>query len=169
MTDTNRGVSRSMNSRAIRSPRAVRKRGDHPLAGVDRHIAEARLAPRHRSSSVSASTWTTTEIAGKLLDGRLDVVLERRRQRHRHAVIRPAQQLLADLDREIARAVDDRQDPDPRADRQEVVGGIGESLINRSVRMALSPGIQAASRHARGRRPDAALECFIRLLFSVTS
>ena len=33
-----------MNSRAIRSPRAVRKRGDHSLAGVDRHVAEAGLA-----------------------------------------------------------------------------------------------------------------------------
>ena len=56
---SNRGVSMSMNSRAIRSPMAVRRRRDHSLARVDRHVAEAGLGRRRGPSS-----WATTEMAG---------------------------------------------------------------------------------------------------------
>src|SRR5947209_6570477 len=78
------------------------KNGDHPLARVDRHVVEAialSIAPDDRRDG------------RQKLDRRLDVVLERRRQRHGDAVIRPRQQLLADPDGEVARAVDDRQGP----------------------------------------------------------
>ena len=52
-----------------RDPLAARgpQGGDHALAGVDRHVAEAGLGSPSESPSawpVSASTWTTTEIRG---------------------------------------------------------------------------------------------------------
>ncbi len=95
--------------------------GDHTLTGVDRDIAEARL-PLGLVIVGSRVDLNHYRDHGQSVNGRLHVLLERRRQRYRHAVIWPAQQLFAHLDRVIAGTVDDRQDPDPWADRQEVVG-----------------------------------------------
>ncbi len=75
VTATNRGVSRSMNSRAMRSPRAVRKRGDHALAGVDRHVTEAG-SPLGFIRTGLGVDLNDDRNSRKLFDGRFDVLLE---------------------------------------------------------------------------------------------
>ena len=90
---------------------------DHTLAGIDGHVAEAKLGV----VTVNVELGDGRD-GWQPLDALLDVVLKRGRQRHGHTVIRATEQLLAHPDREIARAMNDRQHPDPRTDRQKIVG-----------------------------------------------
>ena len=107
----------SMNSRAIRSPMAVRRAAITPWQGSIGHVAESELG------ILAVDVELSDDRDGRQpLDALLDILLKRRRQGHGQAVIRAAEQLLAHPDRKVARAVNDRQHPDPRTDRQKIVG-----------------------------------------------
>ena len=94
------------------------ERGDHSLARIDGNVTEAQLGV----VAIGVELSNDGDF-GKSLDGLLDIVLERRRQRHGDAIVRPLEDLLAHPDREIARAVDDRHHADPLADPEEIIGG----------------------------------------------
>ena len=101
MCGSNRGVSRSMKARGIRSPQRQPQRGDDPLARVDRHVAEA--ARRRRRA--------------RLRRRRRLAAAARRRARPRPgttaAAARPGsrrgRRAAPRRTGEVARAVDDRQ------------------------------------------------------------
>ena len=99
------------------------ERGDYPLTRVDRDVTEA-VGPVGRLVVNRFDVQLRDDGNGRQpLDGRLHVLLERRWQRDGDAVIRAGQKLFADPNGKVARAVDDRQDPDAGADPEEVVGG----------------------------------------------
>ena len=112
---------------------------DHALARIDRHIAETLLVVLPIDVGLGDH-----RDGGQPIDARLDILLERRGQRHGQAVIGTIEQLLAHPDGEIARPVDDRQDPDPRADRQEIVRS-GSRPVHRWLRGVLGPDSQSPS------------------------
>ena len=109
------------------------QRRNHRLAGVDRHVASARLL--RLFVILAAFVFVITIALGsplalkqiglglederrrrQVIDRRFDIFLKRRRQRHGQAIERPFEQQTPHFKGEIAAAMDHRNQRDPRAE-----------------------------------------------------